>query len=100
MARIRLVGLDFDNTLYSGHATLAPVLPWFEKLNRAGIKVGLVTGRTFGSLRELFENDGYEWGFPFPDFAICFESRILDASGETMTGCTLWNTERDTDVRK
>jgi len=95
---IKLVGLDFDNTLYDGENSLARVLPWFKRLHGQGIKLGLVTGRTFGSLQKLFETDGYRWGEPFPDFAICFESRILTPDGKTVQGCEQWNQERDRDV--
>jgi hydroxymethylpyrimidine pyrophosphatase-like HAD family hydrolase len=100
MPKIKLVGLDFDKTLYSGPASLMGVRSWLEQLSRQGIKVGLVTGRTFGSLQALFQQDGYKWGAPFPDFAICFESRILDASGDSIRGCERWNTERDADTER
>jgi hydroxymethylpyrimidine pyrophosphatase-like HAD family hydrolase len=97
-APIKLIGLDFDNTLYDGENSLTPVQPWFERLRDRGIQLGLVTGRTFGSLQRLFEADQCPWGNPFPDFAICFESRILTAQGESIEGCEHWNRERDTDV--
>lgn len=97
--RIQLVGLDFDNTLYDGTVhSLARVLPWFQRLKKSNVRLGLVTGRTFGSLKGLFEADGYSWGDPFPDFAICFESRILMPNGENIQGCEHWNRDRDRDV--
>lgn len=95
---IQLVGLDFDNTLYDGANSLARVRPWFQRLRERGVKLGLVTGRTFGSLQKLFNEDGCPWGDPFPDFAICFESRILTPGGESIEGCERWNRERDADV--
>ena|SRR3989344_2130053 len=98
MPPIQLIGLDFDNTLYNGANSLARVRPWFDRLHRQNIKLGLVTGRTFGSLQHLFEADGCPWGEPFPDFAICLESRILSPGGESIAGCEQWNRERDSDV--
>ncbi|MBV9463825.1 MAG: HAD family phosphatase [Verrucomicrobiae bacterium] len=97
---IQLIGLDFDNTLYDGDRSLALVLPWFEDLRARGIRLGLVTGRTFGSLRELFEKDGYVWGEPFPEFAICYESLILDPLGQTVAGCEEWNRLRNEDLSR
>ena len=97
---IKLVGLDFDNTLYDGVTSLKSLFPWFDRLNREGIKLGLVTGRTYDSLRKLFEGDGYLWGEPFPDFAICYESRILNPSGLALPGCEVWNRARDADVER
>ncbi len=98
MNPIRLIGLDFDHTLYDGVHSLARVRPWFERLHRQNIKLGLVTGRTFGSLQHLFEADGCPWGDSFPDFAICFESRILNPDGKSIEGCEEWNRRRDADV--
>ena len=96
--QIKLIGLDFDNTLYDGANSLAHVRPWFERLRARGLKLGLVTGRTFGSLQKLFDADGCPWGDPFPDFAICFESRILTPDGGSIEGCERWNRERDAEV--
>lgn len=96
VSSIKLVAMDFDLTIYD-HSRPIDTLrlqSGFEGLSRAGIMLGLASGRSVNELKSPLEEIGFSWGKPFPDFVICNEGEIRLPDGSDWPGAQVWNSNR------
>jgi HAD superfamily hydrolase (TIGR01484 family) len=93
---IRLVGLDFDLTIYdyANPSKTAELIPWFKALDALGIAAGIVSGRDYDDLKKTLEETGVVWAGPFPNFIICKEGHIVQSDGSEVKAARGWNSWR------
>jgi len=93
---IRLVALDFDLTLYDHAAPrrTRELSIWFARLHRAGVLVGLASGRSVEELFAPLSEIHLPWAQPFPHFVICNEGSIMTPACRDWPGAEAWNAHR------
>jgi len=90
---IRCVALDFDLTMYdySRPRDTRVLLPWFQRLQEAGVMVGIASGRTLENLREELRRIDISWRQPFPQFVIHEEFYIHWPDAPDQEEIRQWN---------
>jgi hydroxymethylpyrimidine pyrophosphatase-like HAD family hydrolase len=111
---IRMIGADFDGTLWGGAEGLPSGLRrLLVALREGGVEAGLVSGRYWWEMRDLLAGAGLEWGDPFPSFVITRETFIYwigldamepdqdwnEARGAELAELTAWLCRRETEWR-
>ncbi len=98
MTHIRMIALDFDNTLI-GHDNGLPVMPadtkaLLLKLIAEGIEVGIASGRRWRDMRAALAYLGLSWGRPFPTFIVTRETFLYWMQDGEMVPDRAWNEAR------
>jgi hydroxymethylpyrimidine pyrophosphatase-like HAD family hydrolase len=92
---VRCVALDFDLTIfdYSRPSDTLVLSPWFERLHKDGLMVGIASGRTLADLKFELEKIGMGWGEDFPHFVIHEEFYIHWPGSAAVDEISAWNGE-------
>jgi len=95
---IRMVGMDFDWTLYS-HREGSSGVPEHTRdmlcwLREHEVEVGIVSGRPWWDMRDLLVPQGFAWGDPFPSYIVARETFIYWIGDDAMEPDEAWNSAR------
>ena len=90
---IRCIALDFDLTMfdYSRPKDTRVLIPWFQRLHKAGVMVGIASGRTLDNLGEELRKIHMSWRQPFPHFVIHEEFYIHWPDAPEQDEIRQWN---------
>lgn len=83
---VRLIAMDFDFTLvdyppHGEHRICEALLDRLEGLAALGVRAGVVSGRTFESLKDALLRAGVRPGSRFPSFLICQDAYVHQTDG-------------------
>lgn len=101
-ANVRCVALDFDLTMfdYSRPSDTLVLGPWFKRLHKDGLMLGIASGRTLADLQYELEKIGMSWRKNFPEFVIHEEFYIHWPGSKAAAEIALWNAECAAEVKE